>query len=156
PRSLGRVHLHLVPFVRQRTLAAHLARLWDPAMKCPHCKHENTAEAKFCEQCAAPLGRTCTNCGSQVSPTANFCPQCGHALKPVPGNSRFPSPKTYTPQHLADKILTARTAIEGERKQVTVLFADIKGSMELFSVRDPEEAQKLYDPVLERMIEAVH
>ena len=126
-------------------------------MKCSNCEHQNTAEAKFCEHCAAPLGRVCANCGSQVSPTANFCPQCGHALNPIARDPRlFRSPTSYAPQHVPDKILTARTAIEGERKQVTVLFADIKGSMELFALRDPEEAQRLFDPVLERMIEAVH
>ena len=65
-------------------------------------------------------------------------------------------PNAYTPLHLADKILTARVGLEGERKQVTVLFADIKGSMEVFADRDPEAAQKLFEPVLERMIEAVH
>jgi len=76
-------------------------------------------------------------------------------LKPA-DDSRFASPTSYTPQHLADKILAARATLEGERKQVTVLFADIKGSMELFADRDPEAAQKIFDPVLERMIEAVH
>ena len=125
-------------------------------MKCPNCEHENTVQAKFCEQCATPLGRTCGNCGSAVSSTAKFCPQCGHPLKPVADDPRFASPTSYTPQHLADKILASRAALEGERKQVTVLFADIKGSMELFADRDPEAAQKLFDPVLERMIEAVH
>jgi class 3 adenylate cyclase/tetratricopeptide (TPR) repeat protein len=125
-------------------------------MKCPKCQHENTDTAKFCEECAAPLPRTCADCGSQVSLTAKFCPQCGHPLRPVADDPRFASPKSYTPQHLADKILTSRAALEGERKQVTVLFADIKGSMELFANRDPEHAQKLLDPVLERMIEAVH
>ena len=124
-------------------------------MKCPKCDHENTAEAKFCEQCAAPLGRVCTNCGSRVSPTAKFCPQCGELLRPA-DDVRFASPRHYTPQHLADKILTSKPALEGERKQVTVLFADIKGSMELLADLDPEDAQKLFDPVLERMIEAVH
>jgi class 3 adenylate cyclase/tetratricopeptide (TPR) repeat protein len=125
-------------------------------MKCPKCQHENTVTAKFCEECAAPLPQTCDNCGSQVSLTAKFCPQCGYPLRPVANDPRFASPKNYTPQHLADKILTSRTALEGERKQVTVLFADIKGSMELLADRDPEDAQKLLDPVLERMIEAVH
>jgi class 3 adenylate cyclase/tetratricopeptide (TPR) repeat protein len=125
-------------------------------MKCPKCQHENTDKAKFCEECAAPLPRTCANCGSRVSLTAKFCPECGHPLRPVADDSRFASPKGYTPQHLADKILTSRAALEGERKQVTVLFADIKGSMELLADRDPEDAQKLLDPVLERMIEAVH
>ena len=125
-------------------------------MKCPSCEHENTAQAKFCEQCASPLARVCAHCGSDVSSTARFCPQCGRPLTPVADDPRFVSPTSYTPQHLADKILTARAALEGERKQVTVLFADIKGSMEVFADRDPEAAQKLFDPVLERMIEAVH
>jgi class 3 adenylate cyclase/tetratricopeptide (TPR) repeat protein len=66
------------------------------------------------------------------------------------------SPEAYTPKHLAEKILTSKAALEGERKQVTVLFADLKGSMELLADRDPEEARKVLDPVLERMMEAVH
>src|SRR6266404_2955985 len=65
-------------------------------------------------------------------------------------------PLAYTPAYLAEQILTSRSALEGERKQVTVLFADLKGSMELLAERDPEEARQLLDPVLERMIEAVH
>ncbi len=65
-------------------------------------------------------------------------------------------PLTYTPPHLAEQILTSRSALEGERKQVTVLFADLKGSMELLADRDPEEARQLLDPVLERMMAAVH
>jgi class 3 adenylate cyclase len=63
---------------------------------------------------------------------------------------------SHTPQHLAEKILTSRAAFEGERKQVTVLFADLKGSMELLADQDPEEARQLLDSVLERMMEAVH
>src|SRR6266567_3217718 len=125
-------------------------------MKCPKCQHENTAKAKFCEECAAPLARVCASCGSQVSSAAKFCPECGHPLKSVEDDPRFASPRTYTPQHLVDKILTAQAAPMGERKQVTVLFADIKGSMELLADHDPEDAQKLLDPVLECMIEAVH
>ncbi len=70
--------------------------------------------------------------------------------------ARSPSPETYTPRHLAEKILTSKAALEGERKQVTVLFADLKGSMELMADRDPEEAGRILDPVLERMMEAVH
>jgi class 3 adenylate cyclase/tetratricopeptide (TPR) repeat protein len=66
------------------------------------------------------------------------------------------APAAYTPRHLAEKILTSRSALEGERKQVTVLFADLKGSMELLAERDPEESRKLLDPVLERMMAAVH
>lgn len=90
-----------------------------------------------------------------MSPTAKFCPQCGHPLQHT-NDPRFASPKNYTPQHLADKILISRAALEGERKQVTVLFADIKGSMEWFADRDVEAAQRLlFDPLIERMIEAV-
>jgi len=73
---------------------------------------------------------------------------------PVPDQER--APLTYTPPYLAEKILTSRSALEGERKQVTVLFADLKGSMELLADRDPEEARRLLDPVLERMMAAVH
>ena len=78
-------------------------------------------------------------------------PLCGAAF-----GSTIRLPESYTPKHLAEKILTSRSALEGERKQVTVLFADLKGSMELLADRDPEEARKLLDPVLERMMEAVH
>ena len=69
---------------------------------------------------------------------------------------RFGSPDAYTPKHLAERIMTSRSALEGERKQVTVLFADIKGSTALLADRDPEEARNILDPVLERMMEAVH
>jgi class 3 adenylate cyclase/tetratricopeptide (TPR) repeat protein len=74
----------------------------------------------------------------------------------IPAATRFTSPESYIPKHLAEKILTSKSALEGERKQVTVLFADLKGSMELLANRDPEEARKLLDPVLELMMEAVH
>jgi class 3 adenylate cyclase/tetratricopeptide (TPR) repeat protein len=75
---------------------------------------------------------------------------------PAAPGPRFTAPETYTPRHLAEKILTSKAALEGERKQVTVLFADLKGSMKLLADRDPEEARKLLDPVLEHMMEAVH
>ncbi len=128
-------------------------------MRCTRCQHENEAGAKFCEECAAPMARGCANCGRPLSPTAKFCPECAHptGLPPAPPRApRLDSPDTYTPKYLAEKILTSRGAMEGERKLVTVLFADLKGSMELLADRDPEEARKLLDPVLERMMEAVH
>jgi class 3 adenylate cyclase/tetratricopeptide (TPR) repeat protein len=125
-------------------------------MKCPSCDHQNAVEAKFCEQCGAPLARACAICGAQVSSTAKYCPQCGTALSPIADDPRFVSPKSYTPQHLVEKILTSKSTVEGERKQVTVLFADIKGSLELLAGLDPEDAQKLIQPVVELMIEAVH
>src|SRR5207249_6356318 len=94
-----------------------------------------------------------------LSPTAKFCPECAHPTGLVTTSeisSRFSSPESYTPQYLAERILTSKAALEGERKQVTVLFADLKGSMELVADRDPEQARAILDPVLERMMEAVH
>ncbi len=92
------------------------------------------------------------------SPGQKFCGECGHALTsvPPPAASRFGAPDAYTPKHLADRILTSKAALEGERKHVTVLFADVKGSMELLADRDPEEARNILDPVLARMMETVH
>src|SRR6516162_7495744 len=125
-------------------------------MRCPRCGHENRPQAKFCEECGGPLTRPCPNCGTQLSASVKFCMECAYTLAEPAGQPRYTSPKSYTPRHLAEKILTSKSALEGERKQVTVLFADLKGSMELLADRDPEEARKLLDPVLERMMEAVH
>src|SRR6266849_6874237 len=95
----------------------------------------------------------CSSCGQQNPEIARFCNACGHKLENA---AAVASPQAYTPQHLAEKILTSGAALVGERKQVTVLFADLKGSMELLAGRDPEEARRLLDAVLERMLEAVH
>ena len=123
-------------------------------MKCSRCQHENLPSMKFCGECGARLAAVCSACGASNAPTQKFCGECGAAL--MSGSPTFASPETYTPKHLAEKILTSKSALEGERKHVTVLFADLKGSMELLADRDPEEARKLLDPVLERMMEAVH
>ena len=125
-------------------------------VQCSQCKHENLAGMKFCGQCAAPLAALCPACGAANPSENRFCGQCAAPLAHAPATPKFASPDTYTPKHLAEKILTSKAALEGERKQVTVLFADLKGSMELLADRDPEEARKLLDPVLERMMEAVH
>jgi predicted ATPase/class 3 adenylate cyclase len=120
-------------------------------MQCPRCQYENPAGRKFCGECGGSLASTCPSCGAANPPAQKFCGACGTAL-----GARPAAPDTYTPKHLAEKILNSKAALEGERKQVTVLFADLKGSMELLTDRDPEEARKLLDPVLERMMEAVH
>ena len=126
-------------------------------MKCPRCEFENREGIWFCEGCGAKLEQPCPACGTAVPLDRRFCGTCGHALTgAAPPAAKFASPHAYTPKHLAEKILTSKSALEGERKQVTVLFADLKGSMELLADRDPEEARKLLDPVLERMMEAVH
>ena len=127
-------------------------------MTCPRCQASSREGARFCEQCGARLARACASCGAEVAAEARFCGGCGAALTagaPAAG-SRFGDPQSYTPKHLADKILTTRSQLEGERKLVTVLFADVKGSMELLADRDPEEARRILDPVLERMMEAIH
>jgi class 3 adenylate cyclase/tetratricopeptide (TPR) repeat protein len=128
--------------------------------QCPRCHAQNREGARFCRQCGTRLEAACAACGAKVEPGSKFCDSCGASLvagaAPATAPSRFASPESYTPKHLAEKILTSRSALEGERKLVTVLFADLKGSMELLADRDADEAPKLLDPVLERMMEAVH
>src|SRR4051794_17487951 len=134
-------------------------------MQCSQCQHDNRAQARFCEGCGTRLVAHCAVCGTELGPAARFCSECGapvaapSAAPPSAlseATSSYSSPGSYTPQHLAERILTSRAALEGERKQVTVLFADLKGSMELLADRDREEARAILDPVLERMMEAVH
>src|SRR3989441_11311507 len=128
-------------------------------MECLSCQHESPPAAKFCVECAAPLAAAaCARCGTRLPPGAKFCPECAlpaGAAAPTP-ETRFASPVAYTPTHIAEKILDSRGALDGERKHVTVLFADLKGSMELLADRDAEDARRLLDAVLERMMEAVH
>jgi class 3 adenylate cyclase/tetratricopeptide (TPR) repeat protein len=104
------------------------------------------------------LAVACPSCGFSNEPGEKFCGGCGLSLtssRPT-FEPRSSSPQSYTPSYLAEKILTSKSALEGERKQVTVLFADLKGSMELLADRDPEEARQLLDPVLTLMMDAVH
>src|SRR5262249_1000419 len=124
-------------------------------MNCPRCQREAPADAAFCPKCGSKLSVACPQCGTATASDDHFCRKCGQRLA-VAAAVGLVSPASYTPKHLAEKILTSKAALEGERKHVTVLFADLKGSMELLADRDPEEARKILDPVLERMIEAVH
>src|SRR5262245_50915340 len=124
------------------------------AMQCPRCSADNDKAARFCEDCGASLAVTCPNCGQPTTPGKKFCRSCGATT--APEAVRHAAPESYTPKYLAERILTGKSALEGERKQVTVLFADLQGSMELLADRDPEEARRILDPVLERMMEAVH
>jgi len=90
-----------------------------------------------------------------TAPESRFCDCCGHRLgeaKPLPVRE----PRSYTPKHLAEKILTSRSALEGERKQVTVLFADVKGSMELGEKVDPEEWYRIMDRFFQILSDGVH
>lgn len=132
-------------------------------MRCPRCASDNPDGMRFCIECAAPLARRCPHCDAANPPHARFCGQCAASLSgPLPAAASLPhalhahTPLSYTPAYLAEKILHSKTALEGERKQVTVLFADLKGSLELLADCDPEDARRLLDPVLERMMAAVH
>jgi class 3 adenylate cyclase len=117
-------------------------------MLCARCHWDNGPSAAFCGQCEAPLALRCPACGAVVPAEARFCSGCGTQVRS--------SPASGMPAHLADRILASRSALEGERKQVTVLFADVKGSMELLAGGDVEDARRLLDSVLQRMMEAVH
>jgi class 3 adenylate cyclase/pimeloyl-ACP methyl ester carboxylesterase len=125
---------------------------------CPNCQRKNPADARFCTGCGAPIELPCPACGTANVGDSRFCKACGQRLSAPAAAppAAVRGPDSYTPAHLVERILGSRTALEGERKQVTVLFADLRGSMELLADRDPEEARKLLDPVLELMMEAVH
>ena len=128
-------------------------------MKCPRCQHENEAGAKFCEVCAASLARACSNCGRQLSASAKFCPECAHPASlpaPAPTAQRFITPESYTPKHLAEKILTSKSALEGERKQVTVLFVDVSDFTALSERLDPEVVHGLMTRAFELMLAEIH
>src|SRR6516162_7658650 len=102
-------------------------------MQCPRCQHENRPGSKFCLECGASLGLVCTSCGTGLPAGSRFCDKCGTAVKGEPtSQARFTSPETYTPKHLAEKILTSRSALEGERKQSTVNQVMGDGIMALF------------------------
>ena len=124
-------------------------------MNCPHCKAENRDGRRFCGECGFSFAASCPACGFVNEGGERFCGGCGLPLTPQ-REPKFGSPRSHLPKYLADQILTSKSALEGERKQVTLLFADLKGSMELLAYRDPEEARKLLDAVLEHMMEAVH
>src|SRR5262245_22662565 len=127
-------------------------------MTCPRCQSENREGRRFCAECGASLALACPACGFSNEPREKFCGGCGDSLQssPTVAQGKFGAGESYTPKHLAEKILTSKSALEGERKQVTVLLADLTGAMECLADRDPEEARKLRDPVRARMMEAVH
>ena len=126
-------------------------------MRCLLCRQDNPAGSNFCRACGARLGATCASCGTELPADSRFCNRCG---APVGGDTagRVPvaSPAAYTPRHIAERILTTKGALEGERKLVTVLFCDIAESTRLAERLDPEEMHGLMDRALRLMAEAVH
>jgi class 3 adenylate cyclase/tetratricopeptide (TPR) repeat protein len=128
-------------------------------IRCAQCLTDNGDQSRFCRQCGARLAVACSACGAVGEPGSRFCNTCGNQLPATTSSGPAPKilpPDRYTPRHLAERILTARSTGESERKHVTVFFADMKSSLELLADRGPEAARDLVDPVLERMMSAVH
>jgi class 3 adenylate cyclase/tetratricopeptide (TPR) repeat protein len=129
-------------------------------MRCPQCHYDAPTDAAFCPKCGSKLTLLCAQCQTANAPDHRFCKQCGQPL--VAAAARFPagatsaSPQSYTPRYLAEKILTSRGAMEGERKEVTVLFCDIVGSSSLAERLDPEAMHQIMDRALRLMAEAIH
>jgi class 3 adenylate cyclase/tetratricopeptide (TPR) repeat protein len=124
-------------------------------MNCPACGRPNPDGAKFCNECAGLLPVRCSNCGTLNAPGSKFCNECAAALTAGPKASiSTTTAGTRSEIHVSSEQIDS--AIEGERKNVTALFADIKGSMELMEDLDPEEARAIVDPALKLMIDAVH
>ena len=128
-------------------------------MQCPQCQTDNRAGRKFCAACGQALSITCSHCDFVNEPEDRFCGGCGQALTPptlAPTGAPERPPHTYTPKHLADKILTSRSALEGERKQVTVLFADTAGFTALARDLDPEVVHEVMDHCFGLMSTEIH
>jgi class 3 adenylate cyclase/tetratricopeptide (TPR) repeat protein len=126
-------------------------------VNCATCGASNDADALFCEECGGSISRECPSCGTSCSAAAKFCKKCRTPLDgQAVAKTSERDPRSYTPKHLAEKILTSRSALEGERKQVTVLFADVKGSMDLAEQVDPEEWHKIMDRFFAILSEGVH
>jgi class 3 adenylate cyclase/tetratricopeptide (TPR) repeat protein len=129
-------------------------------MRCPQCHYDAPVDATFCPECGNKLVRLCARCQTTNAPDHKFCKQCG---QPLPTSSAHrsagmtsTSPQSYTPRYLAEKILTSRDALQGERKEVTVLFCDVVESSGLAERLDPEAMHQIMDQALRLMAEAIH
>ena len=136
------------------------------ALACLSCQHQNPAEARFCNACGAALPRTCGACGAANPDDARFCNQCGATLEgpaqvpepraAAPERPASRDPRDYTPKHIADRILTTKQALEGERRHVTVVFMDVVGFTSMAEPADPEEVHNLMNRCFEVVLERVH
>lgn len=127
-------------------------------MKCPNCQAENPETKKFCRKCGSKLLLACPKCGAEILPDDDFCGDCGHDLskpKEAPPVD-YSKPQSYTPKHLADKILTTRSAMEGERKLVTAFFADVANYTTLSEKLDPEEVHQIMDGCFKILMDEIH
>ncbi len=125
-------------------------------MRCAGCDHENPSESRFCLECGAAMAASCAACGAELPSGVKFCNQCGAPQGDGATVGAERTPRDYTPRHLADKILQSKSALEGERKQVTVLFADVKGSMDLAAQVDPEAWHGILDRFFQILADGVH
>jgi class 3 adenylate cyclase/tetratricopeptide (TPR) repeat protein len=132
-----------------------------PSITCPRCRHGNPARAKFCLECGQRLAAACPACGAELPDGARFCMECGRPASgppatPAVGVSPAPVPAAYTPRHLAERILTSRAALAGERKAVTVLFCDLVGSTTLAERLGAEGMHALINRFFETALAEVH
>jgi hypothetical protein len=148
-------------------------------MECPQCRHANPSGTKFCGECGTRLQALCPACKAVNPPGNKFCGECGQPLgsgapapttasaaasepppppaaASAPAPARYASPESYTPKHLADKILTSRGAMEGERKGVTVMFSDVSGFTAMSEKLDPEDVHAIMDRAFEVILSEVH
>ncbi|HEA67848.1 MAG TPA: hypothetical protein ENI07_13655 [Desulfobacterales bacterium] len=128
-------------------------------MKCSKCQFENSDNAKFCIECASPMECHCPNCGAITPATGKFCQECAYDLsdhRESPPSIDYSKPHSYTPKHLADKILTTRSSVEGERKLVTVLFADVANYTSMAEKLDPEEVHQIMDGCFKILMDEIH
>ncbi len=127
-------------------------------VKCPKCQFENREGAKFCKECGAKLELACPKCDAFITPDSKFCDECGYDLsKPaIAPPVHYSEPQSYTPRFLADKILTTRSSIEGERKLVTVLFADVANYTSISEKIDPEEVHQMMDGCFKILMDEIH
>ena len=127
-------------------------------MNCPRCRFENREGVKFCEECGSKLELVCPGCGAKIPLGKKFCGECGYQLtKPLGAPPMdYSAPQSYTPKHLADKILNTRRSLEGERKLVTVMFADVAGFTALSEKLDPEEVHQIMDGCCRILMDEIH
>lgn len=127
-------------------------------MQCPNCQTMNPPAAKFCVECSNAFDIHCPKCGTVTPASGKFCMSCGHNLQRIPASETidYSEPQTYTPKFLADKILTSRSSIEGERKLVTVFFADVANFTSLSEKLDPEDAHNIMDGAFQILMDNVH
>jgi class 3 adenylate cyclase/tetratricopeptide (TPR) repeat protein len=122
-------------------------------MRCGKCRHDNREGRRFCSECGAPIAVTCLQCGAANEAGEKFCGECGTTLSKA---TRLPAAPQAAPAERIAPEQSSGQILDGERKTVTALFADIKGSTELMMELDPEEARAIIDPALTLMIDAVH